>query len=242
MASTGSAARAEDVREWGQRLDTVARRIGARFARGETRDRARSYLDLGPGRGLAEAGLAPGHDRRGEQGAAAIRPGVGGDRPRPGSEVATAAPGPQGPRRQRGAGLRHRSRAGPHDADSAGQDGRGSLVDRGGGSSRPSRRSGRRIPRFGAGPAGIGTSPDRCRLMPSWRASGSGRPGRRKRVGFGRELIAVTVPEARRLLVRLPWSRLPEVDEVLDWSERRRARPAFARRCHDQKRGTEPPD
>jgi SRSO17 transposase len=44
MASTGSVVRVEDVREWGQQLDAVARRIGARFARSETRDRVRSYL------------------------------------------------------------------------------------------------------------------------------------------------------------------------------------------------------
>jgi SRSO17 transposase len=44
MASTGSVVRVEDVREWGQQLDAVARRIGSRFARSETRDRVRSYL------------------------------------------------------------------------------------------------------------------------------------------------------------------------------------------------------
>jgi SRSO17 transposase len=50
MASTGSAVRPEDVRDWGQQLDEVARRIGARFARSETRDRVRAYLVglLGP--------------------------------------------------------------------------------------------------------------------------------------------------------------------------------------------------
>ena len=50
MASTGSAVRAEDVREWGQQLDEVARRIGARFPRSETRGRVRAYLvgRLGP--------------------------------------------------------------------------------------------------------------------------------------------------------------------------------------------------
>jgi hypothetical protein len=53
------------------------------------------------------------------------------------------------------------------------------------------------------------------------------------------ELIALTIPEARR---RLLWSRLPEPDEVLGWSEWRRAHRAFARRCHYKKRGTEPPD
>src|SRR3954465_2516241 len=50
MASTGSAVRPEDVRDWGQQLDEVAHRIGARFARSETRDRVRAYLAglLGP--------------------------------------------------------------------------------------------------------------------------------------------------------------------------------------------------
>ena len=50
MASTGSVVRPEDVREWGQQLDAVARRIGARFARSETRDRVRADLVglLGP--------------------------------------------------------------------------------------------------------------------------------------------------------------------------------------------------
>src|ERR687894_796243 len=44
MASTGSAVRHDDVPEWGQQLDAVARRIGARFARSEARDRVRAYL------------------------------------------------------------------------------------------------------------------------------------------------------------------------------------------------------
>src|SRR3954454_17398241 len=50
MASTGSAVRPEDVHEWGQQLDDVARQIGARFPRSETRDRVRAYLVglLGP--------------------------------------------------------------------------------------------------------------------------------------------------------------------------------------------------
>src|SRR3954452_23588082 len=50
MASTGSVVRSEDVHEWGQQLDDVARQIGARFPRSETRDRVRAYLVglLGP--------------------------------------------------------------------------------------------------------------------------------------------------------------------------------------------------
>ncbi len=50
MAGIGSVIREEDVRRWGHQLDTVAHRIGARFARSETRDRVRAYLIglLGP--------------------------------------------------------------------------------------------------------------------------------------------------------------------------------------------------
>ena len=50
MASIGSAARIEDVQEWGRQVDQVAQRIGARFPRSETRDRVRAYLAgiLGP--------------------------------------------------------------------------------------------------------------------------------------------------------------------------------------------------
>jgi SRSO17 transposase len=50
MAGTDSVVGFEDVRGWGRELDAVARRIGARFARSETRDRVRAYLIglLGP--------------------------------------------------------------------------------------------------------------------------------------------------------------------------------------------------
>src|SRR3954451_25426930 len=50
MASTGFAVSTQDVRQWGQQLDEVARRIGARFPRSEPRDRVRAYLVglLGP--------------------------------------------------------------------------------------------------------------------------------------------------------------------------------------------------
>ena len=55
-------------------------------------------------------------------------------------------------------------------------------------------------------------------------------------------MIRLSSPEVRRLLVRLLWGRLPEVEEVLGWSEWRRAHQAYARRCHYRKRGAEPPD
>ena len=50
MASTGSAVCPEDVQGWGQQLDELAQRIGARFPRSEARDRVRAYLVglLGP--------------------------------------------------------------------------------------------------------------------------------------------------------------------------------------------------
>ena len=50
MASTGATVRREDVQQWGQHLDEVAGRIGARFPRSETRERVRDYLVglLGP--------------------------------------------------------------------------------------------------------------------------------------------------------------------------------------------------
>lgn len=50
MAATGAAVGLEDVRRWGEELDAVARRIGGRFGRSETRDRVAAYLKglLGP--------------------------------------------------------------------------------------------------------------------------------------------------------------------------------------------------
>ena len=44
IASTGSAVRLNDVRDWGLQLDSVALKIGARFACSATRHRVRSYL------------------------------------------------------------------------------------------------------------------------------------------------------------------------------------------------------
>jgi SRSO17 transposase len=44
MTSIGAVVRPEEIRDWGHQLDSVALRIGARFARSETRDRVRAYL------------------------------------------------------------------------------------------------------------------------------------------------------------------------------------------------------
>jgi SRSO17 transposase len=50
MTTTSSVVEFENVRDWGRQLDAVAQRIGARFARSETRERVRAYLIglLGP--------------------------------------------------------------------------------------------------------------------------------------------------------------------------------------------------
>ncbi|MFB9895695.1 IS701 family transposase, partial [Planobispora takensis] len=51
----------------------------------------------------------------------------------------------------------------------------------------------------------------------------------------GGELIALTLPEIRRLLAVL-WARPRELDEVLRWSRWRRRHQAIARQCHYQRR------
>ncbi len=127
-------------------------------------------------------------------------------------------------------------------ADAAGQDGRGSVVDRGrirGGQA--GRRAGelRGAELDGLAPAhhpGVAGPCD-----PGRREEG-GRGGAEEKSGEDRELIGLTVPEVRRLLVRLLWSRLPGIESRLGWSEWRRAHQAFARRCHYKKRGAKPPD
>jgi len=45
-------------------------------------------------------------------------------------------------------------------------------------------------------------------------------------------LIPLTVPEVRRLLVRLVWQALPRADDVLAWSRWRRRHQAGAQRSH----------
>ena len=50
-------------------------------------------------------------------------------------------------------------------------------------------------------------------------------------------LIPLTVPEVRRLLVRLVWPVLPHAEDVLAWSHWRRHHQAVAQRCHYRRRG-----
>jgi hypothetical protein len=50
------------------------------------------------------------------------------------------------------------------------------------------------------------------------------------------ELIPLTVPEVRRLLVALVWSTPPPVERIMSWSLWRRRHQARARRCHYKRR------
>ena len=50
------------------------------------------------------------------------------------------------------------------------------------------------------------------------------------------ELIPLTVPEVRRLLVALVWSEPVPVERTMHWSFWRRRHQARARRCHYKRR------
>ena len=58
----------------------------------------------------------------------------------------------------------------------------------------------------------------------------------------GARLIPLTVPEVRRLLLKLVWDRLTPAEQVLAWSEWRRAHQGRARTCHYRSRGAKPPN
>ena len=55
-------------------------------------------------------------------------------------------------------------------------------------------------------------------------------------------MIRVSVPEVRKLLLRLVWAFIPSVERVLAWSVWRRRHQHRARECHYQKRGAKPPN
>jgi hypothetical protein len=50
------------------------------------------------------------------------------------------------------------------------------------------------------------------------------------------DLLPPTVPEVRKLLGRLVWSRPPPPDHALGWSIWRRRHQARAKRCHYRRR------
>ena len=53
--------------------------------------------------------------------------------------------------------------------------------------------------------------------------------------------MRLSVPEVRRLLLRLAWSALPEAEKVLAWSAWRRRHQHRARTCHYKARGARAP-
>jgi hypothetical protein len=55
-------------------------------------------------------------------------------------------------------------------------------------------------------------------------------------------LIALTVPEVRKLLLRLVWDRVPPAERVLAWSAWRREHQHRARRGHYLRHGARPPN
>jgi len=55
-------------------------------------------------------------------------------------------------------------------------------------------------------------------------------------------LIPLSVPEVRKLLLKLLWAAVPEDEKVLAWSVWRRRHQHRARACHYRTRGARPPD
>jgi hypothetical protein len=54
-------------------------------------------------------------------------------------------------------------------------------------------------------------------------------------------LIPLTVPEVRKLILRLVWEDLSPAERALAWSAWRRRHQYRARVCHYRKRRAEPP-
>ena len=57
-----------------------------------------------------------------------------------------------------------------------------------------------------------------------------------------RPLIRLSVPEVRKLLLKVVWSLVPAAERVFAWSEWRRAHQHRARRCHYKKHRVKAPD
>ena len=54
-------------------------------------------------------------------------------------------------------------------------------------------------------------------------------------------MIRVSVPEVRKLLLKLVWAFIPLAERVLAWSVWRHRHQHLARECHYRKHGAEPP-
>src|SRR6266508_716871 len=70
-----------------------------------------------------------------------------------------------------------------------------------------------------------------------WRELGTANSSRKKEEA----LIPLTVPEVRRLIMRVAWPHLTPAERVLAWSSWRRHHQAVAQACHYRKRQAQPP-
>lgn len=58
----------------------------------------------------------------------------------------------------------------------------------------------------------------------------------------GERLIRLSIPEVRKLLLRLIWAAVPPAERMLAWSLWRRRHQHRPRECHYRNRGAKPPD
>lgn len=149
-----------------------------------------------------------------------VRHRTGGLAPRP------VGPAPSGPVRR--ACLVPGLRPGSHTAGGTCQGGRHPVDDRGGvqAGQGPGRTRSLRGPQL----AGLVSSHHPC-------PAGLGGPRRREKGGIACVVhIARTVPELRKLLVRLVWPVQWSVEQVSAWSRWRRAHQRTAQECHRRRR------
>jgi SRSO17 transposase len=78
-------------------------------------------------------------------------------------------------------------------------------------------------------------------LAPAVVADIRSRAARAPRKRGAAELIPLTAPEVRRVILRLVWGRLAPAEQVLAWSAWRRRHQHRARRSHYRRRGARPP-
>lgn len=55
-------------------------------------------------------------------------------------------------------------------------------------------------------------------------------------------MVRLSVPEVRKLLLKLVWAAVPPTERTLAWSEWRRVHQYRARKSHYKKRGAKPPE
>src|SRR5829696_2588159 len=183
-----------------------------------------------PRGGRAGGGVAAVELRRGGAGAAPVRLGVPAVAPRPAGGLGPRPARPPPPDADRGGRLLPGLRAARRRSRAGGRCGRGALDDRG-----------HHQARQGASRARPLRGPELARLASPRhpRPPGAGHAGRRggEKGGAACPLhVPLTVPELRRLLVRLVWAAAYPPGRVLAWSRWRRRHQKRAQDCHRQRR------